>query len=130
MKNSTKNILSLLTVITFVILAIASTNSISTTSQSPSEDVWYAGGTLHKASVYEWKNASEKNRLATCADFVTNIKKYHNESYKGDLVSLKRDAIQMMDCINETVKGNVAQNANMTIGEIATNCAILSGASY
>ncbi|WP_425236982.1 hypothetical protein [Ulvibacterium sp.] len=31
---------------------------------------WFKGGTLHKAKIIDWKSATERNKLATCADFV------------------------------------------------------------
>ncbi len=31
---------------------------------------WYSGGTLHKATMREWSQASYKNKLATASDFV------------------------------------------------------------
>jgi hypothetical protein len=118
-----RQILSIVvTIILFVFVFACSNSNNSTKSQS---DEWYVGGTLHKATVSEWKNATERNKLATCADIVASIKKFHNDSYNGDVTSMKRDAIQMMNCIDETVKGNVAENANMKINEIAAACSIL-----
>ena len=34
---------------------------------------WYEGGTLHKAKIYKWNNATEKDKLATCADFMAKV---------------------------------------------------------
>jgi hypothetical protein len=42
---------------------------------------WLKGGKLHKAKVPEWKNATDENKLATCADFVVNVKSTQNEKY-------------------------------------------------
>jgi hypothetical protein len=94
------------------------------TNKSSSEE-WYVGGALHKATISEWKSATEKNKLATCADFVANVKKTNHESYNGDLVSMKNDATQMMNCIDVAVKGAAAENANMRVNEVAAACAIL-----
>lgn len=123
MKKNSKQILSILIIIIFSVFAIASSDD----SAKPSSDEWYAGGTLHQAMIPEWKDATEKNKLATCADFVASVKKANDESYNGDLVSMKKDAIQMMSCIDEAVKGDVAENANMKINEVAATCAILLG---
>ena len=125
MKKFSKQILSILTIIIFSVFAIASSSSDD--SAKSTSDEWYAGGTLHQATISEWKNATEKNKLATCADFVANVKKMNNESYNGDLVSMKKDATQMMTCIDEAVKGDAAENANMKINEVAATCAILLG---
>lgn len=34
---------------------------------------WYIGGALHNASMSEWRNASDRNRLAISADFVAQM---------------------------------------------------------
>jgi len=34
---------------------------------------WYEGGTLHRATMREWHEASYENRLATSADFVAKL---------------------------------------------------------
>jgi hypothetical protein len=124
---SKKNLITTLIVIIISILIVKTcSNSGDTTIKTQSQvEEWYLGGTLHQASVYEWKNATEKNKLATCADFVASVKKTKNESYNGDLVSMKKDATQMMNCINEAVLGNEAESANLKINEIAATCAIL-----
>lgn len=36
---------------------------------------WYEGGSLHKSKILEWKNATEENQLATCADFIAYVDK-------------------------------------------------------
>lgn len=125
MKKISNQILSILTIVIFSVFAIASSSSDDTTKSS--SDEWYVGGTLHKATISEWKSATEKNKLATCADFAASVKKTNNESYNGDLVSMKNDATQMMNCIDEAVKGDAAENANMKISEVAATCAILLG---
>ena len=80
MKKTKKYLFSILAIVMFAIFAIASTSS-DNQSSSTSAEKWYVGGTLHKATVEEWKSATEKNKLATCADFAANIKKANNGSY-------------------------------------------------
>jgi hypothetical protein len=46
---------------------------------------WYQGGTLHKKSALEWQTASRKDKLATCADFVTT--KWQNGDLKSSLTN-------------------------------------------
>ncbi len=43
--------------------------------EPPKSVPWYAGGTLHKATVSEWNAATARNRLATSADFVAAVAK-------------------------------------------------------
>jgi hypothetical protein len=41
--------------------------------QEQAEQKWYEGGTLHSATIDEWRSASPENRLATCAEFVAAL---------------------------------------------------------
>jgi len=118
-----KQFYSFLAILSFFIIAIASSSSDS--EMDTKTDEWYVGGTLHQSTSAEWNKATEKNKLATCADFVANIKELNNESYAGDTEAMKRDAIALMICINETVKGDDMSNLNLKISEIAVSCLIL-----
>jgi hypothetical protein len=84
------------------------------------KDEWYAGGTLHKSSLQTWNSSTEKNKLATCADFVANVK-----DYEGDFTQMKADATEVMNCIEEPAKEPdlSSQKAN----EVAASCIILLG---
>ena len=42
---------------------------------------WMKNGNLHNATVVEWKNADESNKLATCADIAAKLKSTNNEKY-------------------------------------------------
>lgn len=87
-----------------------------------SEKKWYAGGTLHQATKAQWKSATVENKLATCADFVANVRKDKGGTY-NNLDSMKVDAEQMMFCIETAL---TAFNDNNKVAEIAASCAILS----
>ena len=69
------------------------------------EDKWYVGGTLHKSNLKEWKSASDKDKLATCADFVAS-----NKDYEGDMDKMKSDAQELLDCINEVAISSELEN--------------------
>lgn len=83
-------------------------------------DNWYSGGNLHQAKISEWKAATEENKLATCADFVANVKKDLTMS------ELKIKSIEMKNCIDESTRGN-ASTDNQKANEIAALCAIQLG---
>jgi hypothetical protein len=38
--------------------------------RSAESSAWYQGGTLHNATIAEWRNATNENRLATSADMM------------------------------------------------------------
>ena len=42
--------------------------------REPAPKKWYEGGTLHRATIAEWRRASYENRLATCSDFVMTMR--------------------------------------------------------
>jgi len=46
---------------------------------------WYSGGTLHSATMAEWRTATYRNRLATSADFV--CKMYQTEGKRVPPIS-------------------------------------------
>ena len=63
---------------------------------------WYQGGTLHKATIMEWKKATESNKLATCADWILAIRdklKMNIDSegvlfyYSSELVKFLNEAV-------------------------------------
>jgi hypothetical protein len=92
---------------------------ISCGNDKKAELEWLKGGNLHNSNVTEWINSNDKNKLATCADFVANIKKANNEKYQS-ISLMKSDAETMKNCIDEAVKANGIEN--MKISEIAVAC--------
>lgn len=96
----------------------------NTLEERSSDENWYSGGTLHSASIEQWKNATEDNKLATCADFVARLKEIKGDTYTN-LDQMKRDATEMKDCINEAVKGD--ESIYTSISEISAVCYVLLG---
>ena len=83
-------------------------------------DQWYVGGSLHKSKISEWKVATEENKLATCGDFVANIKKDLSMS------ELKIKATELKTCIDEATTGSSVSDEEK-VTEIAGLCAIQLG---
>ena len=81
---------------------------------------WYEGGTLHKSTLSEWRNASPQNRLATSADFTAAILK--DTSTFQEVV---RQTPAMLNCINEVAKSPDVDR--QYVSEIAALCAVLLG---
>jgi len=79
---------------------------------------WYQGGTLHKAKITDWKNASDKNKLATCGDFCAKI--YSDNS----LDEIKIKAENLMTCIDEAIKDHNTAD-DFTVSKVASMCLIL-----
>jgi len=78
-------------------------------------DNWYEGGTLHKAKISDWKIATEKNKLATCADFIATV----DNSLSMD--ELKRRAKSLMKCIDESTR-EIDNTNNESVSSIAALC--------
>lgn len=72
---------------------------------------WYEGGTLHDASLQEWKQATPENKLATIADMVSAtynqgsfVLLIHNTISSGRMPAIKK--------IAQTLVGQMDQVAN------------------
>lgn len=88
-----------------------------------SEDLeWIEKGNLQNSLVSDWKNATEENRLATCAKFALTIKNNKGEIYQSNL-EIMQDAIFLKSCIDEATKGDYVNNSK--IAEIAALCLVL-----
>ena len=81
---------------------------------------WYADGTLHKSSVLEWKNATNRDRLATSADFAASAGSI------STMEELRPMAEDMLSCINEMVENDVILD-DSPVAEIAATCEVLLG---
>jgi len=89
-------------------------------------DEWYAGGTLHKKNMDEWYRASYKDRLATCADFVTNASRVSNARLFGNnarLLYTKASSLEM--CITKSMDG--LKLGHLRVSETAAMCLLLMG---
>jgi hypothetical protein len=96
--------------------------SISCNQKSDPELEWMKNGTLHKKTITDWKIASDENKLATCADFMANLKKTDHQKYMS-LKEMKYDAINLKTCIDEGTRNNNYAD-NMKIAEVAVLCYI------
>lgn len=79
---------------------------------------WYVGGTLHSATLAEWRNADQRNKLATAADWAVQ---------GFDTVSgLKEKATELLACVEESFDAYAAAHKDTdTVTEIAVVCVIL-----
>lgn len=94
------------------------TSTPVTPVRSEVKKAWYIGGTLHKATIKDWKQATEANQLATCADFVAKVNKPAN------MEILKLQAIELKICIT-TATADLDETNTMGVSEIASMCLIL-----
>lgn len=88
-------------------------------SAKNTETPWYAGGTLHKGTVKQWRNASYTNRLATSADFVASTQ----EVDFGDMDVFKKMASETEECISTAVLDGDFDNQK--VSDFAVSCLLL-----
>ena len=62
---------------------------------------WYSGGTLHRATVGEWRSASYRDKLATAADWALAHDRVKSEVMgSGSMQTLKPFAIDLVACVD------------------------------
>jgi hypothetical protein len=80
---------------------------------------WYEGGTLHRATVKEWREADYRNRLATAADWaLTMLEK--TGSKPADTDALKPYAVDLEASVSTTAAGGNADSQRAS--EVAVAC--------
>lgn len=80
---------------------------------------WYEGGTLHEATVAEWKAAEGRNRLATAADWATeglNLKSMRDIEHYAHLV---------MDCVDILAKGDPPLGNSSPVVVMSAGCLLM-----
>lgn len=118
---NSKSILILLMVFT-----VGCTSSDNNTEDNTESSRWNEGGTLHKARVIAWKNATTNNKLATSADFAATASFVSSRvSSSGDFDTLKIYAKQLNSCIDEALLGPINDNAD--IRNTAATCMVVLG---
>ena len=86
---------------------------------SPSRPIsrqWSKGGTLHRATVAEWRRASYRDRLATSADFMVAIFK-NSGTVLNSTAQLRLPAVELETCISEL---SVTGVTDVTADELST----------
>lgn len=71
------------------------------------EQKWYEGGTLHKSNMVDWRNSTDRNRLATTSDFVVaaHQKNMLQPSFKiTSMNGYKILANEVVACANEVAR--------------------------
>lgn len=87
---------------------------------------WYEGGTLHRATMREWRSATYANKLATAADFVSvNLREIEKSSPEG--VDIERDvrpaAVKLVIQL-DSISPNSFADAQ-TVGSVVATLTIL-----
>ena len=90
---------------------------------------WYSGGNLHQKSLYDWSRASERNKLATAADWYATAVGIEGVRRLGGLDRMRPKARQLVICVDASVDGLQESAARrVSASEAAASCMILMGA--
>lgn len=111
-------------------------NSEAKTDTNAKEKKWYENGTLHKGTAIDWQNATYRNKLATCADFIANwqIKKSFNSKIAKRLTTLKdikilaRTLVLWIDQAYKPIKDK-EQNDKIFANQPIIDAAVMAGIS-
>lgn len=81
------------------VLALAACSIMAFASTAQAKE-WYEGGTLHKASVAQWHQADEHNRIVTAGDWVhaTTSRKYIDLIFDEDPEIMHMAAKMVAQC--------------------------------
>jgi len=93
-------------------------------SKSTSDTMWVEGGNLHKATVSEWKNANQQNRLATAADWLSATKWKGHLNSPTDFERLKVKSQLLVDALAEASSGNSLDS--LAVNELAASLMTIS----
>lgn len=88
----------------------------------PSSKQWYRGGTLHNATIAEWKIATQENRLATSADMIAATLKSEGKQL-SNINELFPLASALERCVSEA--GDSEQANSQKVADLAAGCSIL-----
>ncbi len=95
--------------------------------ESVKESAWYEGGTLHQATVAEWKKATSQNKLSTCGDFIANW--WLRDLLKIEIKTvddIKPYAQELVNFIDKSTE-KIDEVNHYTISEMASMGAIMLG---
>lgn len=67
---------------------------------------WCRGGTLHRATVREWKSATSSNKLATAADWLAATKWEGHLNTPDDFRRMRTRALTLVTAVDESVRGS------------------------
>jgi len=111
----------------------AKASSISHVEKSPVRKVaatssmeWYNNGRLHKSTIMQWREATQRNQLATSADWALTSQKVKSIVMKsGSMDTLRPYANNLRACVSEA--GADKSSDGLVVSQVAAACIILLG---
>jgi len=85
---------------------------------------WYTGGTLHKATVSDWRKASSENKLATASDWLSATLWKEHLTSPDAFVKMKVKTEMLVAAINDVAESDGI--SSMSVTEIAASIVLIS----
>lgn len=113
-------IIAVLVVLIVAVIVVNRGNETSDATENEETGLpWYEGGDLHQSVISDWKAATYRNQLATCAAFIY----FEDRNLEPD--EFKKRSQALRDCIDETVyKEREVDISNQKISSVAAKCSI------
>lgn len=111
-------------IILVIILTVGgdgNSSSKQATEKQVTNQEWYAGGTLHQATVADWKVATDKNKLATSADMMAVV----DNTVSMDELRIRAESLKK--CIDEAVDIDEKSIDEGDVSEFSAICVISLG---
>lgn len=92
-----------------------------------SANPWYEGGTLQKATLADWKNATADNQLATSGDFIAALSSITDIATVQDQAALdqiRKRAEDLRQCINQNIEQETMPDSD-AVANLVVICAIV-----
>ena len=95
--------------------------------EAPAASIWYEGGTLQKATVADWQQATASNQLATSADFIASLSSVPDISAVNATVQadIKKRATDLKDCINQSIGEQADMEQDKPVSHLVVMCTIM-----
>lgn len=97
---------------------LSGTNSGHGPSSPDSTSEWHSGGTLHNATVSEWRSATHRNKLATASDWLAATTWKGRLNTPGDIARFKIKSQILTDAVDEVAE-DAATVGLLKVKEIA-----------
>ena len=87
---------------------------------------WYSGGSLHRATIKQWNDATYSNKLATAADWTLKVPGIQGKLLQSATMEpLRPYAFLLVECVDEAGSGKGGERNDAA--EMAAACIILMG---
>lgn len=88
---------------------------------------WYEGGTLHEAAISEWQTATQRDKMATAADWTATIVGVDRLKALGGMTALQFFSAELVTCLDGATEDMEVEMTDEQINTYAGLCAMMMG---